>query len=192
MRLFAVLALLTLAAPASAEDAQPRPASKADFLKMCEIAPCRRNVDFSLKKADGTYFTFKVPLAPPVVEPGFISVYPGETLNFEADENPDSTLTLRLVPTVAHPEKTITMKLVQEPKIGDGTGMIFTINNPFDRDIRYHLGIMSLNDERVLATSACPIMRKIMGVEHWPYPLFRVLVARVGFMKPDESRTCSN
>ena len=33
---------------------------------------------------------------------------------------------------------------------------------------------------------------KIVGIEHWPYPLFQVLVGKIGFMKPDEPRTCEN
>jgi hypothetical protein len=186
---FALLALLVISKAAAAADAAENPGMAA-FVKMCQTAPCRKNVEFRLKKPDGSYFIFKSPLAPPVVQPNSITVYPGETLDFEADENPDSTLTLHLVSRVEHPEKTITVSLAQAATVADGTGMIFSIKNPFDRDIRYHMGIMSLAHERIVATSTCPVLKKIFGIEHWPYPLFQVIIGKVGFMKTGEPRSC--
>jgi hypothetical protein len=190
MRLIVFAMLAFLALPARADEASGRPASQADFLKMCQTAPCRKNVEFTLKKRDGSDFTYRTPLAPPVVQPGYITVYPGETLYFEAEEGPGGALDLRLVSTISHPEKTFIMSLAQMPLAGGSTSMKFEITNPFDRRVRYHLELMPLEKEVVIKSSTCPILEKLTNYEAWPYPIFQVLIEKVRFMDTAEPVNC--
>jgi hypothetical protein len=192
MRLIAlvVLAFLTLLPiPGRAADAPAKP-SMADFTKFCETAPCRRNVEFTLKKRDGSDFAYRTPLAPPVVQPGYITVYPGETLYFEAEEGSGGALELRLVSAITHPEKTFVMSLAQKSAVGDGTGMTFEITNPFKRRVRYHLELMPLEKEIVIKSSTCPIFEGLTNYEFWPYPIFQVLIEKVRFMDLAEPASC--
>jgi len=187
--LAAFWSLLAVASPASAD--QPAGGSAEEGLKrLCETAPCRRNVEFTLKKRDGSDFVYRTPLAPPVVQPAYITVYPGETLYFEAAEGSGGDLELRLVPAIAHPEKTFVMNLVQKQGIGDGTGMTFEIKNPFKKRVRYHLELMPLEKEIVIKSSTCPIMEGLTNFEFWPYPIFQVLIEKVRFMDPAEPASC--
>ncbi len=80
---------------------------KQEFVEYCKTHECRKNTHFKLKKKDGSYFEYTSEIDPPVVQPKFISIYPGETLFIEADIEGDLLINLKHVKTVERPEKTM-------------------------------------------------------------------------------------
>ncbi|MCI5159124.1 MAG: hypothetical protein D3906_11955, partial [Candidatus Electrothrix sp. AUS1_2] len=51
-----------------------------------------------LKQEDGTYFEHSSELVPPVVQPAFILIFPGEELFIEAAEGKDASQHFRHIP----------------------------------------------------------------------------------------------
>jgi hypothetical protein len=80
-----------------------------------------------------------------------------------------------IVETVENPDRTMTFDFQQSPELGDGTHMMLVVSNPFDRHIRYRLGMMTPNSEKIYATSNCPVGPKIKVIEHWPHPIFQLV-----------------
>ena len=182
------LLLLLQAAPSSSQDA----AVPKEIEAICKQVLCRSPRPIRLKQKDGTLFEM-TPSAPmPIVTGGLVTVLAGETVYVEAKADGGRLIDLKAVPHVAKPEKTLTFQLKQEPSVGDGTGMILTVESPFPGVLKYRLGIMRLDGDRLLKTSTCPVNQGSAAFEHWPYPLFQVAAADFTFVDPtsEAARKC--
>lgn len=82
---------------------------------MCTKVGCAFNVHVVLKKKNGSMYD-KSLQAVPVVQPGGVSVYAGQSVLFEADIQGDQHVNLKLVKTVAHPEKTLSSSFGAEAR----------------------------------------------------------------------------
>jgi hypothetical protein len=154
--------------------------------EVCAVAQCGYGIRVELKQKDGSAFS-QVYDALPVVQEAGVSVYGGNSVQFEA-EVVDGVLTnLRLVKEVLHPERTVTAKLEQ----GDDGHMMLVTTNPFDKPLRIRMGVMPLSHDRLVRTSSCPVMSKGSSFEMWPYPIFQVFLGDMRLMKPDESMVCA-
>ncbi len=160
----------------------PLSENEKEFIKYCETANCRKNVKISLKKKDGSTFTFAKSLTTPVVQSGFITILAGETIYLEAEAGANGPINLEVVDKIENPEATITFEFKQNPDIGDGTNMILKVENPFDRAIRYRLGLMTPDSGDVYATSSCPVRAGISIIEMWPYPIFQLIFSEIIFI----------
>ncbi len=166
---------------------QSRPDS---FIDYCNEAPCRRNVIIHLMQKDGTIFEYESKLDPPVIQPSFISIYAGETIFIEADEGEHSPINLIHVSENTKPEKTIVYKFEQRADMGNGYDMVLTVHNPFSKPLRYNMGIMPLESDRLYKTSSCPVMAKGDCFEHWPFPIFQIAVANMRFLEKGDDFSC--
>src|SRR5204863_5737406 len=84
---------------------RPRVAPDAEFARFCEAKQCRGRTVVDLVRDDGTMFHLDMPLAPPVIQPGFVSIYPGESIVIEADEEAGRLINLRTVEHIDHPDR---------------------------------------------------------------------------------------
>lgn len=158
--------------------------------EFCKSNPCRKDLTIILKQRDGTEFKNTFDLLPPVIQPSFISIYAGETIYIEALEGNEAPTDFVQVKKVMKPEKTITMKFQQQKDIGNGKSMLLTVENPFSKAIRYSMGIMPLDQERLLKTSSCPVIAKGSVFEIWPFPIFQIVVANIHFQKESDDGAC--
>ena len=102
-------------------------------------------IDVSLIKEDGS--TYHMTASPPMMtiqNGGSIYILAGQTLNVEADVVDGKLTNMHLVQTVAHPEKTLIVKLVQADKPTKALNMMLTVHNPFDKPLKYSAGMMLL------------------------------------------------
>ncbi|MCP4676250.1 MAG: hypothetical protein GY854_12220 [Deltaproteobacteria bacterium] len=166
----------------SSNENQPISEAEKEFIKHCETANCRRNVRITLRQKDGSLFTYTNPLFPPIVQPGFITLLAGEKVYLEAAADENGPVNFKVVEKIENPEKTITFRLNQNPNMGDGTGMILHVKNPFKRAIRYRLGMMVLESDNVYATSSCPVRAGISVMEMWQHPIFQLIFAEMRFI----------
>jgi hypothetical protein len=150
------------------------PEAYEEFKKVCEQMPCRKNVKISLKTQKGM-FNFRAALFPPVVQETFITLIPGENLFVEATVQEDHLINLAVVKQVANPGRTISFEFHQTDELGDGTHMVLMVKNPFEKHLRYRLGMMLPDGDTVYATTSCPVGPKIMIMEHWPHPIFQLI-----------------
>lgn len=143
-------------------------------------------VHISVIMRDGSTFDTTLPPPTPIVQPGHLSIFPGQTLYLEADLDGDQLTNFKLVPSVVHPEKTLTLNFTQESGGAAGNMMMFKISNPFDRPMKYRAGLMHLDpaDSRLFQTSACPVVARGSGFETWPEPLFQLVFADMRLVDP--------
>ena len=98
--------------------------------------------------------------------------------------------TFRHVPENTHPERTLVFKFTQAEDEKLSPGMFLNVHNPFARDLRYHLAVMPLGEKDLFKTSSCPVLAQKQALEHWPYPLFQLIVADMQFLKQGDDRSC--
>jgi hypothetical protein len=165
-------------------------ASMQGFIEYCKTAMCRKNLTIKLKQADGKYYERSFELLPPAVQNSTICVYSGETIFIEADVDGDHPVNFKQVIENKNPEKTIVFHLEQSTDIGDGTGMMLTVNNPFPRPLHYKMGMMPLAKENLYKTSSCPVIAGGAVYEQWPHPIFQIVVGGLFFLKEGDSLEC--
>ena len=153
---------------------------------MCQKAGCAFDVHVTLKQKDGSNYDKSFHVVP-VVQPGGVSVYAGQSVLFEADIQGDQLVNLKLVKAVQHPEKTLSASLEQKP---DGS-MMFTLHNPFKRNLKIAMGMMPLDHPDLLKTTSCPVLAGKFGIELWPYPIFQIWLGNMRFLNDSAEMVCS-
>lgn len=176
-----------LAADPSEKEREP---GTPGFIEYCKTAMCRKNLTVYLNQAYGKYFEKTFKLLPPAVQDSAINIYAGEIIYIEADVNGDHPVNFKQVLNNSNPENTIIFHLEQARYIDDGLGMMLTVNNPFSRPLHYKLEMMPLDKERLYKTSSCPVIAGGMVYEHWPHPIFQIVVTGLYFLKEDEELIC--
>jgi hypothetical protein len=162
-----------------------------ELLDYCKTVECRKGTHFKLKIKGGSYYEYSGFIDLPAIQPDILTIYPGEELYIEAEIDGDKLVNLKQVPTNVNPEKTISMKLWQEPSIRDGTEMMLSVTNPFKGYLRYEVGMMTLDSSNLKYTSSCPVMPGKISYEHWPFPIFQLAFANMRLIKVDgASITC--
>jgi len=157
-------------------------------------------ITVNIAHRDGSPYSMVLQSPNVVIQHNSVTVFAGQTVNIEGDIQGDKLVNLHMVDSVTHPEKTIVMQLEQVAmdNIPGGHMMIFTINNPFDLNMKYHAEMMPLDmppgrKQGFFKTSTCPVMAKISGSESWPEPIFQLMLSDFHFPDPAsaEGSTCS-
>ena len=138
--------------------------------RMCREVGCQKNVHIVLKRKDGPKYDQTFPVFQPTVQSLGIAVFPGQTVNVEADIVDGRLANLRAVEVVADPSKTITASFKQT----DSGSMMLHIQSPFEQILKFDMGIMPLDKDDLYKTSSCPVMKG--ATEIWPYPIFQVVL----------------
>ena len=180
--------LIHVAGPALAGTAQS-PSPQQIEAKACgnPQRPCQRDVRVVLKQADGTTFDQAYPVLPPILQGGFFSVMPGQTVYIEAQLVDGQVQFLRAVDKNMAPEKTIVATLEQNEN-----GMMLHTQNPFDATVKFDMEIMRLEgDQRPRKTSSCPLIPKGASFELWSEALFQVLITSGRVIEGSDTVVCS-
>ncbi len=176
------VATLARAAPAA------NPEQAALEKELCAKSKCQRDVRVTLRREDGTLYEGRFAVWPATVQSMGIMVMAGQTVYIEADVAGNRLVNLAAVDRVTRPEKTITAKFEQDAK----GGMLLKIHNPFNKDIKFNMGMMPLKSERLVKTTSCPVEAGIFLLEHWPFPIFQVVLANGRLLEPGDSSACVN
>lgn len=170
----------------SARGAEARGMGLEDEARMCAAVGCRRNVTIRLQREDGGVFHRRYPVFPPPVQEGSIMILPGETLFVEAEVQGDRLVGLRAVERVTAPEKTLVARFEQ---LEDGA-MLLSLQNPFRRHLKFHMAFMPLDQDRMFKTSSCPVVPGGSAFEHWPFPIFQLLLFQPRLLEQDAAGVC--
>lgn len=171
------------------QEADNEPSKPVSLEKYCETAPCRKNLRVDLLKADGTRFDRTFPLMAPAVQNRLITVFAGETILVEATASQGGPTDYLVVDKVVHPERTLSFKLEQLNKDGKVL-MMLNSKNPFSRDIRLHLSMMLLSNDKIAKTSSCPVSAGLQTFEIWPDAIFQILITDIVFLDPSDDYSC--
>ena len=165
---------VTTSQPQSSQNSDSSPQSLEEACKTI-FADCRHNQTIRLKRADGTLYEQVFELNTPPVQHGeLVTIFPGETLYLHGSLNGDRVTNLTTASSNREPANTIVLELKQSE---DDAGMTLTIHNPFGRILKYRAGLQTLEQDELLMTSICPVAAGGTASEHWPLPIFQLVLA---------------
>lgn len=156
--------------------------------EMCPTGKCQRDLRVTLRREDGTLYEGRFKVWPATVQPMGVIVMAGQTVYVEAEVAGDRLVNLVAVNTVTRPERTITAKFEQNAK----GGMLLTLHNPFPKELKFNMGMMPLKSERLVKTSSCPVGAGIHLLEHWPFPIFQVVLGNPRLLNAGDNLACVN
>ncbi len=178
-----------LAMPAFAAATESAPKKQAALeLEMCAAATCQRDVRVALRREDGTLYDERFKVFPPTVQNMGIFVLAGQTIYIEAEVSGNRLINYVAVDKVKLPARTISAKLEQQ---ADGS-MLLAIHNPFAKAIKFNMGMMPLKSERLVKTTSCPVGAGLALYEHWPFPIFQVVLGGGRLLEEGDKRDCVN
>jgi hypothetical protein len=155
--------------------------------EMCRKTICQHDIRVTLKTKDGGTYDKTFDVMPGVVQPFGLAILAGQTVNIEADVTGDTLSNFRVVASNTHPEKTLTVRFEQSPN----GQMILALGNPFDRPLKFNMGIMPLDRPELMKTSSCPVKDHGQSYEMWPGALFQVVLTKPRFVgSTGKDRTC--
>jgi hypothetical protein len=184
--------LACVAVPEEAAQSDPEASVQAELEELCQSVLCRDPVPIQLKLPDGDLFEMTPTLPTPIAAGGLVTVYPGETVMIEATVEGTRLVDLTAVPEVRQPERTLVLRLRQEPSIDDGTGMILELESPFAGVLKFRLGMMLPSSGDLFKTSSCPLHAERPLIEAWPHPIFQIVATDFHFVDPESksATTC--
>jgi hypothetical protein len=172
---------------AESEDEAERRIAR-EFRDHCKKVLCRERATARARIEDGRMIEAALPESLPFVLPdGLITIVQGETVYLELDVADGEVRGVRAVPAIANPRITAILRLWQEPGRADS---YFSVVQPFERTLKYRLGIMVPNRRGVLATSSCPVAPGLTMIEHWPQPIFQLVMKDLRFVSKDDRLVC--
>lgn len=178
----AALALTLAASHAIAEEKPPIP-----LAELCQQVYCRAP-DIRLRVGDGRVFEQRLDTPAPVLMPnGWMTVYPGETVYVEVEQQGDALKLLRAVPKLEKPATTLVLKFEQ---LAGKTDMMLTVTNPLSIVVRFDMGFMAMDSSRIRATSSCPVQAGLSLFEHWPHPIFQLVLAKPRVLAAGDDHSC--
>ena len=145
-----------------------------------------------LRLPGGKSFDFTAPAPTPIVAGSLITVMAGEKVMVEGTVKSGAIVDLVAVKEIAHPARTLVFELKQDPTIDDGTTMVLTVKSPFPGVVKYRLGMMPPDAEKLFKTSCCPLSQGHEVFESWPHPIFQLAATdfRVVDPKSPDARRC--
>jgi hypothetical protein len=123
---------------------------------------------------------------PPALKGQSLTIFSGETLFVEAERAGDELRLERIVERPVHPERTLTFKFRE-------TGyrnMMLTVENPFDKALKFDLGMAAHAGGPFSRTSSCPVIARGSVFENWPHPIAQLVVVRFRFLADDTEMRC--
>ena len=187
--LFLAVLLLAGCAPKSATPprtpADPQPSAaeqEAAIAELCTKLPCRKLTRVRIHIDDKHIYEVDFPPFPWVVEESLVSIIPGETLHIEVDVGKDGRLErLRAVPEVTVPDRTVTLVFTAT---AGSTEKMLEVKNPFDRPLRFELGMQLAGRDGFYKTSSVPAVPRGSAVELWHDPIVQLIVTGFRLLDP--------
>jgi hypothetical protein len=146
-----------------------------------------RTPDVKLLLAGSRSFESKGKFELPVLQGNLLSIYPGETLLIEATVEGGRIMLERAVATNDKPERTIQFTFKQLPGKLD---MLLEIKNPLPAGVRFRMGFMRPSSGDIHSTSSCPVQPGLTGYEHWPFPIYQLVLTDATVVAPSEPMVC--
>ncbi len=157
--------------------------------RYCETRSCRGPIHVELEREDGEPFVLDVPIGPPVVQEGVVTVLSGEIIFVEARAAPTRLVGVRQVPRPLHPERTLMLALWQQESGEGGFEMVFEVRNPFEQPLKYLLAMQLPDGDELVATPGCRVPARSRGVQVWPHPIFQLVVSGFFLLDPKDHYT---
>lgn len=184
--------LLAAAAIPAAANENAKNADEENLETYCETSaePCRKNLRIVLRRKEGEAYDETFALLPPAVQPGMLSIHPGETVR-AVPEFENGEFAGWRTPKADEPVETqiLTISLEQSDK---SEGMMASVGTNTGPALKLRMGLVRIDgDDKAESTSSCPLAE---GGGHtfemWPYPMFVLLVAEATRPAKDDGMAC--
>ncbi len=172
---------------AGEEQTIPEEARKS-LEKYCRENLCREPKVTRIIRKDGSVFEDKkAPVALPIVLPnGVVTIMQGEEVRVAFDVDGDKLSNPRAVPLTGNASNALTFKLSQDEK----GNTILRIRSDLPSMVKFQLGMMLLNSDQIRSTSSCPVAADSSSYEHWPEPIYQILVAEIRVLPKEAPMVC--
>ena len=134
-----------------------------------------------LKRRDGTWFEQAIWHFSGAVQDFGLIVLAGQKIFVEVDVSGDQLHNFRQVANPENPCKTITADFKQ---IEDG-GMMLSLTQPFNKDVKFDMEILQIDGARLAATSSLPVKVGMKSHEMWPDPISMVVLKNARLIDTD-------
>lgn len=184
--------LLAAATRPAAASEHAKNADEENLETYCEtsVEPCRKNVRIVLRRKEGEAYDETFALLPPAVQPGMLSIHPGETVR-AVPEFENGEFAGWRTPKADEPADTqiLTISLEQSE---NNPGMMASVGTNTGPALKLRMGLVRIDgDDSAESTSSCPLEE---GGGHtfemWPYPVFVLLVADATRPAKDDGAVC--
>ena len=175
-QLFAATLAGALGMSCFAQALNDTPEARKNRNELCAKVLCRPPTTVRLVLEDGGIIEVPFQDRSPIVLPnGWVSVLSGEEVHIAVQFDRNAVGTPRAVRRPDATSGTLTFRLRQDPKTGHSE---LVVTSSLKQSVKYDLGMMLPDGDRILKTSSCPVRPGLQGIEHWPHPVFQLVVAR--------------
>lgn len=124
----------------------------------------------------------------PIVLPnGWVTILPGEEIHITFDIKDAKLSNPRAVTQKSDMYPALSFRFQQEAVTGD---TLLRITSTLNHTVKFDLGMMLPEGERILKTSSCPVLAGKSSYEHWGYPVFQFIAARFRVLPAGSAMTC--
>jgi len=184
----AFVAAFSIAAQCYGQALDPSPEAKKERAELCRKILCRAPVNVRVLLKDRTIMEVPFEDPSPIVLPnGWVTILPGEEVHIALDVVGDVLRNPHAVKQPADSPPTVSFRFTQDPKTGD-TSLV--VSSTVNRPIKFDLGMMLPDSERIRKTSSCPVLAGKQSYEHWPHPIFQFVAARFRVVPSDTTMKC--
>lgn len=155
----------------------------------CQRVLCRPAAIVHVALKDGTAKDVPSPTANPIVLPnGSATVRLGEQVHLAVDLQGDAIKALRAVKSPTDASDAISLRLSQDGTTRDS---LLVVENGADRMLKLDLGLVAYDSDRVVKTPSCPVGPGKSLYEHWPQPVYQVVITRIRVLPAGSPATCN-
>jgi hypothetical protein len=186
MRYTTFLAAFACAASCFAQTPMSETEARKELEALCQKVLCRQPTTVRVQLRDGKVLEVPFRLATPIVLlNGWVSVLPGEEVHVAFDVEGGELRNPRAVKK-GEAKNTLSFRFSQDDK-GD---TLLVIDSTLEQAVKYDLGMMLPDSERVRKTSSCPVLGGKSSYEHWPHPIFQFVAARFRLLPAGSPMNC--
>jgi hypothetical protein len=117
-----------------------------------------------------------IPESPYFVKENILQLYCGEKLLVECEVEKGKIITMKVVETNTHPERTIEIDFSQSAEDRKKINTTLIVKNPFDQVLRYDALMFTPLGQEWRKTSIIPIRPKLMNFEMWPHAIVTLVL----------------
>ena len=156
---------------------------------ICQRVLCRGPAIVHVALKDGTAKDVPSQAANPIVlANGSATVRLGEQVHLGLDLQGDVIKALRAVKSPTDASDAISLRLSQDATTHDS---LLVVENGVDRMLKLDLGLVAHDSDRVVKTPSCPVGPGKSVYEHWPQPVYQVVVTRIRVLPAGSPATCN-
>lgn len=145
-----------------------------ELRRLCESVLCYPPGDVRVRLEDGEVAEFGADYPYPIVQNDVVVIFPGFTVFIEAEIADERFVNLRAVEEPGEMTGVLKLEMYQDP---DSADTFLTVTNYLEAALKYRAGMMLPEGDDIYSTSSCAVLTDgIFSTEHWPYPIFQLIL----------------